>query len=50
LEFDLPEDLRPRRREGASEIDEIGIDCAHRGEHVDHDGKNTMRTATRIFG
>ena len=35
--FDLPENLRARRLEGAGEIDQVGIDGAHRGQHIDHD-------------
>jgi len=37
--IDLPENLRPRRLEGACEIDEVGIDGAHRGQHVHHHGE-----------
>ncbi len=35
--LDLPENLRARRLERAREIDQVGIDGAHRGQHVDHD-------------
>src|SRR6516164_11811648 len=37
--LDAPENLRARRLERASEIDQVGVDIAHRGQHVDHDRK-----------
>lgn len=37
--LDAPEDLRARRLERAGEIDQIGIDIAHCGQHIDHHRK-----------
>ena len=33
--LDLPEDLRSRGLEGAGEVDQVRIDCAHGSQHID---------------
>ncbi len=47
--FDLPENLRARRLERARQIDQIGIDAAHGGQHIDHDRKEHDQDGDQDF-